>query len=68
MNALENRYVGANCDVFIADLANVWENFYRIKATAVGPVLQRYEAARSTIEIGVESLNRNIAPLYESVI
>lgn len=53
LTALKNRYVGANCDVFIADLANVWDNFYKVKAGKVGPVLQRFTAAKPTIETGV---------------
>lgn len=68
LNALTKRYKGDNCGVFIGELSNVWDNYYRIKESAVGPILQRYETAKSTVKIGVETLNRDISPLFDSVI
>ena len=50
------------------DLSNVWNNFYKVKKTTVGPVLERYQTAKTEVQLGVQTLDRNIEPLFDSVI
>ena len=53
LTALKNRYKGDGCGPFIAELSNVWDNYYRVKESAVGPVLQRYESAKTSVKISI---------------
>ena len=48
-NALTLRYAGDGCKPFIQDLSNVWENYYKVKKTSIGPVLDRYQQAKTTV-------------------
>lgn len=47
--ALATRYTAANCLTFNTDLANVWNNFYRIKKDNIGPVHTRAVSATTDL-------------------
>lgn len=49
LTALNNRYTAGGCSTFNNEMANTWNNYYRIKSNAISAVATRATTATSSI-------------------
>ena len=68
LTALNNRYSAGGCSTFNNEMANTWENYYKIKSDAFTPISSRLSTATTSVNQFSANLTGTLSTTFTNAV